>query len=262
MLSGLFQSNMSTSQQSNEMPFLDHLEELRWRLLKIVSSVIILSIVIFYFSDPIIQWLLYPTKNLKVPINLQVLKIQAMFMVKLEVSIYSALILSIPITIYQIWAFLSPGLYEKEKGLFIPVIIFSLISFSIGASFAFFVLIPFALDFFLSLAPIEISNNIALDFYFSFIIKLILVFGLVFQMPVISLVLSRYGLITPGFLRKYRSYAIVIIFIVAAILTPPDPITQTMLAIPLVILYELTILITYFFSGKRKKETELENHGS
>jgi sec-independent protein translocase protein TatC len=243
------------------MPFLDHLEELRWRLIKIIGSVIILSIIIFYFSDPIIQILLYPTKTLKVPINLQVLKIQAMFMVKMEVSIYSALILSIPITIYQIWAFLSPGLYDKEKGLFIPVIIFSLIAFSLGASFAFYVLIPFALDFFLSLAPAEISNNIALDFYFSFIIKLILVFGLVFQMPVISLVLSRYGLITPAFLRKHRSYAIVIIFIAAAILTPPDPITQTMLAVPLVVLYEVTILITHFFSRKRKREVETKNNG-
>ncbi len=136
----------------------------------------------------------------------------------------------------------------------VPVVAFATISFIVGAAFAFFVIVPFALDFFLSLVPENVKNNIALDFYFGFVARIVLVFGVVFELPVVSLLLTKLGLLTPQFLRKYRRYAVVVIFVLAAILTPPDPTTQIMLALPLLILYEVTIWISYFFAKNLKQK--------
>ena len=236
------------------MPFLDHLEELRWRIIKSLIAVVIFTIISFVFSDYILQFLLLSTKNLKHDLNLQVLKVQTVFIIKLELALIAGIMLSLPVIFYQIWAFIAPGLLEKERRYVIPVITFATISFLIGAAFAFFVIIPFALDFFLSLVPANVKNSIALDFYFGFVARIVLVFGVVFELPVVSLLLTKLGLLTPKFLRKYRRYAIVVIFVLAAILTPPDPTTQIMLAVPLLLLYEVTIWISYIFAKKPKKE--------
>jgi sec-independent protein translocase protein TatC len=243
-----------------EMPFLDHLEELRWRAIRILVAVMALTIVCFFVSDYILNFLLYSTKNLQHEINLQVLKVQTVFIIKLELALIFGIVLSLPYIFYQIWQFIAPGLLEKERKYVFPVIFFATISFLIGSSFAYFIIVPIALDFFLSLAPTTVTNNIALDFYFGFIVRIVLVFGVVFELPVISLFLTKIGLLTPEFLKRYRRYAIVIIFILAAILTPPDPTTQVMLAIPLVILYEFTIWISYFFRKKKMKNSEDETN--
>lgn len=241
--------------QINEMPFLEHLEELRWRFLKIISVVFVLTIVTFFFSDYILNFFLYSTKHLKYDINLQVLKVQTIFIIKLEIALIIGIVISMPIIFYQIWAFIAPGLLKKEKKYVVPVILFATLSFLAGSSFAYFIIVPYALEFFLSLAPPSVTNNIAIDFYFGFIIRIILVFGVVFELPVLSLFLTKIGLLTPQFLRKYRRYAIIIVFIAAALLTPPDPTTQIMLGIPLVILYEVTIWISYFFYKKKEGST-------
>jgi sec-independent protein translocase protein TatC len=243
-----------------EMPFLDHLEELRWRAIRILVAVMALTIVCFFVSDYILNFLLYSTKNLQHEINLQVLKVQTVFIIKLELALIFGIVLSLPYIFYQIWQFIAPGLLEKERKYVFPVIFFATISFLIGSGFAYFIIVPIALDFFLSLAPTTVTNNIALDFYFGFIVRIVLVFGVVFELPVISLFLTKIGLLTPEFLKRYRRYAIVIIFILAAILTPPDPTTQVMLAIPLVILYEFTIWISYFFRKKKMKNSEDETN--
>ncbi|WP_169313622.1 twin-arginine translocase subunit TatC [Caldithrix abyssi] len=237
-----------------EMPFLDHLEELRWRIIKSLIAVVIFAIISFIFSDYILDFLLLTTKNLEHHIELQVLKVQTVFIIKLELALIAGIIFSLPVIFYQIWAFIAPGLLESERKYVVPVITFATISFIIGASFAFFVIIPFALDFFLSLVPENVKNNIALDFYFGFVARIVLVFGIVFELPVVSLLLTKLGLLTPQILRKYRRYAIVIIFVLGAILTPPDPTTQLFLAIPLLVLYEITIWISYFFAKKPEKE--------
>jgi len=236
----------------NEMPFLDHLEELRRRLLKIVAVVFILTVGSFAFSDYILDFLLYSTKDLNYEINLQVLKVQAVFIIKLEIALIMGIVFGLPYIFYQIWKFVAPGLMENEKTYVIPVISFATLSFLTGASFAYFIIVPFALDFFLGLAPTDVTNSIALDFYFGFIVRLVIVFGIVFELPVVSLLLTKLGLLTPKFLKKYRRYAIITFFILAAILTPPDPTTQIMLGIPLVILYEVTIWISYFFAKKKE----------
>lgn len=236
------------------MPFLDHLEELRWRIIKSLVAVVAFTIIAFFFSDQILNFLLLTTRNLKHQLQLQVLKVQTVFVIKLELALITGIIFSLPVIFYQIWAFISPGLLENERKYVIPVIIFATISFIIGAAFAFFVIIPFALDFFLGLVPESVKNNIALDFYFGFVARMVLVFGIVFELPVVSLLLTKIGILTPKILRKYRSYAIVVIFIMAAILTPPDPTTQLLLAIPLVLLYEITIWISYIFYRKKKEQ--------
>jgi sec-independent protein translocase protein TatC len=236
-----------------EMPFLDHLEELRWRSIKIIASVFVLTVISFFVSDFFLDFLLYPSKRITTELDLQVLKVQTIFIIKLEIALIIGIVLSIPVIFYQLWAFVAPGLLERERKWVWPTIIVIIISFLAGVSFAYFLIIPYALDFFLSLAPETVQNNIAIDFYFGFILRIILVFGVVFELPVVSLFLTKIGLLTPQFLRKYRRYAVITIFVMAALLTPPDPTTQVMLGIPLVILYEFTIWISYVFAKKRKE---------
>jgi sec-independent protein translocase protein TatC len=236
--------------EEKEMPFLDHLEELRWRLLKSVISVFVMMVICFFFSDYILELLLYPGKQLNPPVPLQVLKVQTVFIIKLEIALVAGIIFSLPVIFYQLWQFLMPGLLERERK-YIPVIVLaSVLCFLAGGAFAYFIIIPYALDFFLGLAPIDIENKIALDFYIGFLLRIILVFGIVFELPMLSLILAKIGLLTAKFMRTYRKYAIVSAFILGAILTPPDPTTQILLAIPIVILYEVSIYIAHIFGPK------------
>ena len=241
--------------REREMPFLDHLEELRWRLLKSVISVFVMMVICFFFSDYILELLLFPGKQIEPPVPLQVLKVQTVFIIKLEIALVAGIIFSLPVIFYQLWQFLMPGLLVGERKLVPVIVFFSVLCFLAGGAFAYFIIIPYALQFFLSLAPIDIQNNIALDFYIGFLLRLIFVFGIVFELPMLSLVLSKIGLITPEFMRKYRKYAIVSAFILGAILTPPDPTTQVLLAFPIVILYEVSIYIAKIFGTKRVTET-------
>ncbi len=238
-----------------EMPFLDHLEEFRWRVFKAVIAVFILTLICWAFSDYLLEILRYPGTRINPPLKMQVLKVQTVFMTKLEIALIAGIILGLPVIIYQIWHFIAPGLFLTEKK-FLPIIILATIScFIIGGLFAYFIIIPFALQFFMDLAPTDIENNIALDFYIGFLLRIIIVFGVVFELPIISILLTKMGLITPKFMRKYRRYALVGAFILGAILTPPDPSTQIMLAVPMILLYELSIFLSYIFSSEKKKET-------
>lgn len=246
--------------QEVEMPFLDHLEELRWRLIKSLIAVAILTIITFYFSGYVLDLMLYSVKNLDYEINLQVLKVQTVFIIKLEISLIIGVVLGLPIILYQLWQFVTPGLKSKEKKYIWPVILFATISFVVGAAFAFYLIVPLALNFFLGLAPSEVTNHIALDFYFGFIARIVIVFGVVFELPVVSLLLTKLGLLSPRILKKYRRHAIIIMFVGAAVLTPPDPTTQVLLAVPLLVLYEATIWISYFFTKKKKEKAALEEN--
>lgn len=240
-----------------EMPFLDHLEELRWRLLKSIISIFLMMVICFFFSDYILDLLLYPGKNVEPPVSLQVLKVQTVFIIKLEIALFAGLIFSLPVIFYQLWQFLTPGLLAKERKMMPLIVFFSVLCFLVGGMFAYFIIIPYALQFFLDLAPLDIENNIALDFYIGFLLRLIIVFGIVFELPMLSLILSKFGLLTPSFMRKYRKYAIVGAFILGAILTPPDPTTQVFLALPMIILYEVSIFISYLVSPQTSSRSEI-----
>lgn len=240
------------------MPFLEHLEEFRNRVIRSLLAIIVSAGICLAFSKYLLQFLLWPTTKINVPFEIQVLKVQGMFMVTLEVAFFGGLVLSLPFILYQIWMFVAPGLYEHERKYVPRILGGATLLFLVGVAFSYFVIFPFALNFFLGLAPPSIKANIAIDFYISFIIRILLVFGIVFELPVLSYFLSKMGIISPAIMRKYRRHGIVVIFVLAALFTPPDPFTQVMLAIPLIALYELSIFISKLVYQKKQEVAESE----
>jgi len=240
-----------------EMGFLDHLEEFRWRIIKSLIAVIIGAIISFVFIDKIMELLVAPTQNINHQFTLQVLKVQGMFMVKWGLAFVGGFILGLPIITYQLWKFAAPGLYRTEIRFILPIIIFTYIAFLSGILFAYFVLIPFSLNFFTSMGYGDIQNNISINYYFSFITWLMMGAGIIFEMPIVSFILSSVGVLTPKFLRTYRRHAIVAIMILSAFITPPDPISMLIMTFPLIILYEISILVSAGVNrAKRKKVAE------
>ncbi len=239
------------------MPFLEHLEEFRNRIIKALIAVILGAILCLIFSKQLLNLLLWPTTQVDVPINIQVLKVQGMFIVTLEIAFFGGIVVSLPYILLQLWMFIAPGLYGHERKHVPRIITAATILFLLGVAFAYFVIFPFALTFFLGLSPAGIENNIAIDFYISFIIRLLAVFGIVFQLPIMSYFLGKMGILKSHLMRKYRRHSIVVIFVLAAIFTPPDPFTQTLLAIPLIVLYEFSIyLVKWVEKPKLRREEE------
>ena len=237
----------------DSMPFLDHLEELRWRLIKSILSILIGAVVSFYFIDIIIEFLIKPTEGLKNAMDLQVLKVQGMFMIKWGIALLGGVVVSVPVLTYQLWKFIAPGLYIDEKKYIIPLILFTFLSFISGLVFAYMIVIPFSLSFFTSVGLEGIENNFSINYYFNFITWLMLGSGLIFELPVVVFILSIIGLLTPAFMRHYRRYAIVLILVISAFITPPDPVSLVLMSIPLLLLYEISIGVSWLVN--RKKHT-------
>ncbi len=235
-----------------EMPFLDHLEELRWRILKSLGSVLLFTIVAFPLTGFLLDFLTRPNNRLEEPAKLIFLKPTGMLMVRMEIALVVGIIVSLPVLFYQFWQFVTPGLLPKEKKYFVPALIFTTVCFLAGATFAYMVLIPTVLPFLFSMGTEAIEPNINITEYMSFVLRLILVAGLIFELPVLSFFLSRAGIVTPKFLKKYRRYGIVLAFIFSAIVTPPDPMSQVLMAFPLLFLYQISIWISIL--GYRKKK--------
>jgi sec-independent protein translocase protein TatC len=238
--------------QSPEMPFWDHLEELRWRLIKSIIAILIGAGFSYAYSDIIMYWLINPTESLSIDLNLQVLKITSMFTVKLSVALFGGMILGLPVILYQFWRFISPAFEDKYGVAVIFTVLFSSAFFLLGMSFAYFVITPFSLSFFTSLTAetIDVAYNFTLEGYLMYILWLIFGCGLLFQLPVISIFFTKIGILTPAFLREYRKFAVVVFLILGAVLTPPDPVSQILIVVPLIILYEFSILISKLFKPK------------
>jgi len=234
------------------MPFWDHLEELRWRLIKSIIAILIGAGFSYAYSDIIMYWLINPTESLSIDLNLQVLKITSMFTVKLSVALFGGMILGLPVILYQFWRFISPAFEDKYGVAVIFTVLFSSAFFLLGMSFAYFVIIPFSLVFFTSLTTetIDVAYNFTLEGYLMYILWLIFGCGLLFQLPVISIFFTKIGILTPAFLREYRKFAVVVFLILGAVLTPPDPVSQILIVVPLIILYEFSILISKLFKPK------------
>ena len=233
------------------MHFLDHLEELRWRLVKSLISVLIGSVVTFYFIDVIIEFLIKPTQSLTNPMDLQVLKVQGMFMIKWGIALIGGFVLAIPVLTYQLWKFISPGLYLNERKYVGPLIFFTYLSFLIGLVFSYTVIIPFSLEFFTSVGIDQIDNNFSINYYFNFVTWLLIGSGLIFELPVLVFILSVIGLLTPAFMSHYRRHSIVVILILSAFITPPDPVSLVLMFIPLWLLYEISIGVSWLVNRKR-----------
>ena len=240
-----------------EMGFLDHLEEFRWRIIKSLAAILVGAIISFVFIDTIMDILVAPTQKIGDQFTLQVLKVQGMFMVKWGLAFVGGFVLGLPVLTYQLWKFAAPGLYRTEIRFVLPIIIFTYVAFLCGILFAYYVLIPFSLNFFTSMGYGDVQNNISINYYFSFITWLMMGAGIIFEMPIVSFILSGVGILTPKFLRTYRRHAIVGIMILSAFITPPDPISMLIMTFPLIILYEISILVSAAVNrAKRKKEAK------
>ena len=225
------------------MAFIDHLEELRWRILKSLGSILVMAVLTFNFADYLVYMLTAPADNRG--IGLQTLTPQGMFILKWNLAIIGGFILSIPVITIQIWKFVSPGLYNRERKILLPLIITVFLCFILGAIFAYMVILPFSLNFFASMVTENVQNNFSINYYFSFVLALIIGSGVIFEMPVASFLFSSIGIITPNFLRRFRREAIMVTVILSAIITPPDPISLIIMSIPMVVLYEISILVSW-----------------
>jgi len=240
-----------------KQPFLSHLEELRQRLIYIAIALGVGFGICYFFAEELFLLLVLPLKaNLPEGDRLIFTNLPEMFFTYLKCAFVGGIMLVSPIIFYQLWMFVAPGLYQKEKKYVIPFVVSSTFLFVGGALFGYFVVFPFGFKFFLSFASDTVQALPSVKQYFSFSLKLLIAFGVVFELPVVVFFLSRMGLVTASFLRKKRKYAILLTFVLAAILTPPDVITQAMMAGPLIILYEVGIIIAAVSEKKKKEKKE------
>lgn len=260
---------MGTKKAKDEMSFLDHLEDLRWHLIRATISILIAAAVAFAFKDFIWNVIIFGPKSMnfptyswlcdmgnligiettfcadEFPFIIQNRTVAGQFSAHIWTSIYAGFIVAFPYVIYQFWSFISPGLYDNERKSARGFILVSSLLFFIGVLFGYYVITPLSLNFLANytVSP-EISNEFDLDSYIALVRSSSLASGLVFELPIIIYFLTKVGLVTPEFLRKYRKYALVIVLIISAIITPPDIASQVIVAIPILILYQISIYIS------------------
>lgn len=255
---------MSNGLDQNQMPLIDHLIELRTRLVYSVAGFLVAFVVCYIYSQQIFAFLVQPLANILVHDpghRLIYTNLTEAFFTYLKVAMFGALFLSFPIIASQVWIFVAPGLYRHERRAFLPFLIATPILFLMGAALVYFVVMPLAWRFFLSFEtpggngtlPIQLEAKV--DQYLSLVMTLILAFGLCFELPVLLTLMAKVGLVTSRKLASMRRYAIVIVFAVAAILTPPDVFSQVSLALPLLALYEISIWSVRWVERSRKSET-------
>ena len=246
----------------NQASFVEHLSELRSRLVKSIIYFFIFFIICYYFAENIYSFLVEPYANAVKDdgINRRLIftALHETFVTYLKVAFFASMFVTSPIILTQIWKFIAPGLYKNEKIALLPYLIITPTLFLLGGMLVYYLIMPLAIKFFLSFETIAQIDSLPIQLeakvneYLSLIMRLIFAFGLSFQLPVLLSLLARVGFIDSIYLKKRRKYVIVIIFAVAAILTPPDPITQIGLGIPLLILYELSILSVKIVEKKNK----------
>ena len=245
--------------EDQKLPFTSHLEELRKRLIIGFIAVGVGFVVSFGFKERLFGILVQPLINvMKEGENLIYTGLPEAFFTYLKVSLLTGLIVASPILLYQFWMFVAPGLYRNERRLMIPIVILSSFFFIGGALFGYFVVFPWGFKFFLGFATDTIRPLPSMKEYFGFSAKLLLAFGLVFELPLVLTFMAKLGIVSVDFLKKNRKYALLIFFAGAAILTPPDVITQILMALPLMVLYEISIIGAKIFGKKKVTPEEAE----
>ena len=240
-----------------KQPFMSHLEELRKRLIRSFIAIGVAFCGAFHFAEDLFKILMRPlTKELPEGQTLIFTGLTEMFFTYLKTALVAGILVASPVIFYQAWKFIAPGLYQNEKKYVIPFVVSSSILFSGGALFGYFIVFPYGFQFFLGFETEIIRAMPSVKEYFSLASKLLLAFGLVFELPVLMFFMSKMGIVTVPFLKKSRKYAILLSFVAAAILTPPDPTTQCMMAVPLIVLYELGIFVARFARPAKKEEDE------
>ncbi len=252
--------------EDSSAPLMEHLIELRQRLMYSIIAIAVFFLICFYFATELFNLLVIPyqwgagTTEVKFIYT----ALQEKFFVDIKIAFFGAMFIAFPVIATQIYKFVAPGLYNNEKGAFLPFLIATPILFLIGACLVYFLIMPLATQFFLSLeqsggdGTAEIQNLQAVGSYLSLIMTLIFAFGFVFQLPVAITLLSKAGLVSADSLSNKRKYAILLAFVAAAVLTPPDPVSQLGLALPTILLYEISIIAARRIEKKRKEREDLE----
>ena len=239
-------------QPASQMTFFDHLRELRVRLVRSLIAIAVGFFGCYAWSKELFDILVKPLIKVFPPGSALIYTaLTEAFVTYMKVALVAGIMAVSPYLFYQVWSFIAPGLYKEEKRYLIPIAFFSGLFFVSGALFGYYVVFPFAFQFFMEYATETIKPMPSLAEYLNFSLKMLFAFGVIFELPLFIFFLAQLGMVTPAMLRKFRRYAILLAFIIGAVLTPPDVISQTLMAAPLIILYELSIWVAVFF-GKKK----------
>jgi sec-independent protein translocase protein TatC len=268
---------MSTVDEDKEMSFLGHLEELRWRLVRSAAVIVIIAIVIFIFTSPIVEYVFLSMKDInfptyrffnwvtmslgmedgmfskEIPIEMQSTTVTGQFSTNMYLAFVGGFIVAFPYIFYQFWSFLKPALKQTEFTVAKGSIFYGSLLFLMGIGFGYFVVCPLSVQFFgVYKVHAEVDNIFTINSYLSLITTTTLFSGLFFELPMVIMILSKLGIVSPELLKKYRKHALVVILILSAIITPPDVISQVIVAVPILILYEVGILVSKRIQKKKK----------
>lgn len=270
------------AEPEKEMSFLDHVEELRWHLVRSSAAILILGIIAFMMKDFLFDKIIFAPKDPNfityrvfcnvsrffgteglciddIPFTFQSLEMGEQFNVHVWISITAGFIMAFPFIIWEVWRFISPGLYEKERKGALAFIVVSSFLFFIGVLFGYYIITPLSVNFLGSYSVSDlVARNITISSYISLLKSSVLASGLIFELPIVMYFLTKMGIVTPDFLIKTRKYALVIVLIIAAVITPPDVVSQIIVAIPILILYEVSIIISKIVMRNQRKK-ELKN---
>jgi sec-independent protein translocase protein TatC len=243
--------------------FISHLVELRSRLMRSIIAVVVVLLCLFPWAKEIYAFLAAPLlKALPHGSTMIATDVTGTFLVPLKVTLMAAFLIALPYVLFQMWAFVAPGLYKHEQRLAAPVIVSSVFFFALGMSFAYFAVFPIAFGFFANYTPVGVQMMTDIDKYLSFALTMFIAFGITFEVPVVVIVLVRLGVVKLETLRSIRGYVVVGAFVVGAIFTPPDILSQVMLAVPLWLLFELGLLVARFISVPAREDDAAEEEKS
>ncbi|MDH3901172.1 MAG: twin-arginine translocase subunit TatC [Gammaproteobacteria bacterium] len=245
-----------------DQPFISHLIELRDRLLRIVLAIAVLFLILMPFSNTLFSALSGPlTVHLPAGSSMIAIEVASPFLIPFKLTLVLAVFIAMPYLLYQVWAFVAPGLYRHERRLVMPLLASSTVLFYAGAAFAYYIVFPLVFAFFTSTAPDGVSVMTDISRYLDFVLTLFFAFGAAFEVPVVTVLLVWTGMVTQDDLRRKRPYIIVAAFVVGMLLTPPDIISQTLLAVPVWILFELGVVFSGWFLAMKKDDNESRDAG-
>jgi len=243
--------NQPSGQASGEMTFVEHLVEMRDRLLRVVLSVLAFLVVLFPFANDLYALLAEPLmRHLPEGASMIATQVASPFLTPFKLTIVLSIFLAMPVILYQVWAFVAPGLYKHERRLIFPLLVTSSVLFYLGMAFAYFVVFPLMFAFFQAVAPEGVTIMTDITAYLDFVLKIFFAFGIAFEVPIATILLVWTGFTTPAALVSKRPYIIVGAFVLGMMLTPPDIISQTLLALPMWLLFELGVVFSKFYAGK------------
>ncbi|KJY86979.1 MULTISPECIES: twin-arginine translocase subunit TatC [Pseudoalteromonas] len=241
--------------ESAQSGFIAHLVELRNRLMRALLSVFVIFVALVYFANDIYAFVAAPLVN-SLPSNTTMIAtdVTAPFFAPFKLTLFVSLFAAVPFILHQVWGFIAPGLYKHEKRMLIPILLSSVLLFYGGIAFCYFVVMPIILGFFTSVGPEMMTLSPDISSYLGFILKLFFAFGIAFEIPVAIMLICWSGMTTPASLKEKRPYVVVGAFVIAMFLTPPDVLSQTLLAFPMLLLFELGLILAKFYSAKPKQQ--------